>query len=153
MLLSTIAIVVSTIAAMILFSHKIRLSSQWRATVTPLASIIGSGFLIVAPLLHSVMGKWALLGMVILSIFAYSLGGIIRFNIRYAEEYISSHEQSKIAKLEVIGQWFLGGAYAISVAFYISLFSAFIFDQIGVTDTTTIKLATTLMLLAIMTIA
>ena len=153
MLLSTIAIVVSTIAAMILFSHKIRLSSQWRATVTPLASIIGSGFLIVAPLLHSVMGKWALLGMVILSIFAYSLGGIIRFNIRYAEEYISSHEQSKIAKLEVIGQWFLGGAYAISVAFYISLFSAFIFDQIGVTDTTTIKLVTTVMLLAIMTIA
>ena len=153
MLLSTIAIVVSTIAAMILFSHKIRLSPQWRATVTPLASIIGSGFLIVAPLLHSVMGKWALLGMVILSIFAYSLGGIIRFNIRYAEEYISNNYQSKIAKLEVGGQWFLGGAYAISVAFYISLFSAFIFDQIGVTDTTTIKLATTVMLLAIMTIA
>lgn len=153
MLLSTIAIVITVIVGIILFNHKIRLSSQWRATVTPLASIIGSGFLIVAPLLHSIMGKWALLGMVVLSIFAYSLGGVIRFNIRYAEDYIASNEESKIAKLEVIGQWFLGGAYAISVAFYISLFSAFIFDRIGVTDLTIIKLITTLILLVIMVIA
>ena len=153
MLLNTIAIVITVIVGIILFNHRIRLSSQWRATVTPLASIIGSGFLIVAPLLHSVMGKWALLGMVVLSIFAYSLGGVIRFNIRYAEEYIASNEESKIAKLEVIGQWFLGGAYAISVAFYISLFSAFIFDRIGVTDLTIIKLITTLILLVIMAIA
>lgn len=153
MLLSTIAIVTTVIVGIILFSHKIRLSSQWRATVTPLASIIGSGFLIVAPLLHSIMGKWALLGMVALSIFAYSLGGVIRFNIRFAEEYIATNKESKIAKLEVIGQWFLGGAYAISVAFYISLFSAFIFDRIGVTDLTIIKLITTLILLVIMVIA
>ena len=153
MLLNTIAIVTTVIVGIILFSHKIRLSSQWRATVTPLASIIGSGFLIVAPLLHSIMGKWALLGMVALSIFAYSLGGVIRFNIRFAEEYIATNKESKIAKLEVIGQWFLGGAYAISVAFYISLFSAFIFDRIGVTDLTIIKLITTLILLVIMVIA
>ena len=153
MLLNTIAIVITVIMGIILFNHRIRLSSQWRATVTPLASIIGSGFLIVAPLLHSVMGKWALLGMVVLSIFAYSLGGVIRFNIRYAEEYIASNVEGKIAKLEVIGQWFLGGAYAISVAFYISLFSAFIFDRIGVTDLTIIKLITTLILLVIMVIA
>lgn len=152
MLLNTIAIVITVVVGIILFNHKIRLSSQWRATVTPLASIIGSGFLIVAPLLHSIMGKWALLGMVVLSIFAYSLGGVIRFNIRYAEEYIASNEEGKIAKLEVIGQWFLGGAYAISVAFYISLFSAFIFDRIGVTDLTIIKLITTLILLVIMVI-
>ncbi len=153
MLLNTIAIVITVVVGIILFNHKIRLSSQWRATVTPLASIIGSGFLIVAPLLHSIMGKWALLGMVVLSIFAYSLGGVIRFNIRYAEEYIASNVEGKIAKLEVIGQWFLGGAYAISVAFYISLFSAFIFDRIGVTDLTIIKLITTLILLVIMVIA
>lgn len=153
MLLNTIAIVTTVIVGIILFSHKIRLSSQWRATVTPLASIIGSGFLIVAPLLHSIMGKWALLGMVALSIFAYSLGGVIRFNIRFAEKYIATNKESKIAKLEVIGQWFLGGAYAISVAFYISLFSAFIFDRIGVTDLTIIKLITTLILLVIMVIA
>lgn len=153
MLLNTIALVTTVIVGIILFSHKIRLSSQWRATVTPLASIIGSGFLIVAPLLHSIMGKWALLGMVALSIFAYSLGGVIRFNIRFAEKYIATNKESKIAKLEVIGQWFLGGAYAISVAFYISLFSAFIFDRIGVTDLTIIKLITTLILLVIMVIA
>ena len=152
-MLSTIAVVITVVVGLILFNHKIRLSSQWRATVTPLASIIGSGFLIVAPLLHSIMGKWALLGMIVLSLFAYSIGGVIRFNIKYAEKYIASNEESKIAKLEVIGQWFLGGAYAISVAFYISLFSAFIFDRIGVTDLTIIKLITTLILLVIMIIA
>jgi hypothetical protein len=153
MLFSSIAIASTLIVGLVLFNKRVRLSQQWRATVTPLASIIGSGFLIVAPLLHSVMGKWALLGMFVLSIFAFALGGIIRYNIVNAEPYLDQNPQGSIAKIEQVGQWFLGGAYAISVAFYISLFSAFVFDRIGVSDITTIKLVTTALLVAIMAIA
>lgn len=153
MLLSGVAVISTLIIGWVLFSKRIRLSEQWRATVTPLASIIGSGFLIVAPLLHSVMGKWALLGIVLLSVLAYCLGGVIRFNISYAEPHLEKHPNGGIAKIETIGQWCLGAAYAISVAFYISLFASFLFDQIGITDSTIIKIVTTLTLLSIMLIA
>ena len=79
--LNYLTIATALVALMLLASKRLRQSSQWRATVTPLASIIGSGFLIVAPLLHSVLGKWALAGMIFLSILAYAIGSIIRFNI------------------------------------------------------------------------
>ncbi len=153
MLLNSVAIISTLIVGWGLFNNRVRLSPQWRATVTPLASIIGSGFLIVAPLLHSVMGKWALLGIVLLSALAYCLGGVIRFNIAHAEPHLEDYPNGGIAKLEYIGQWFLGAAYAISVAFYISLFASFVFERISVTDDTVIKVATSLALLFIMFIA
>lgn len=148
-----IAIAFSLIVLIVLFNKRISSSKQWRATVTPLASIIGSGFLIVAPLLHATMGRWALLGMIILSLFALALGAVIRYNIVNAEAYLSHRRHDFIEKLERLGQWFLGGAYAISVAFYISLFSAFFFDRIGITDESTIRFATTAILFSIMAIA
>jgi len=59
-------ILFALITLLFLANNRLRNSFQWRATVTPLASIIGSGFLIVAPLLHSILGKWALAGISIL---------------------------------------------------------------------------------------
>ena len=47
MLLNSVAIISTLIVGWGLFNKRVRLSPQWRATVTPLASIIGSGFLIV----------------------------------------------------------------------------------------------------------
>jgi hypothetical protein len=153
MLFNGVAITSTMIVGWVLFSRQIRLSNQWRATVTPLASIIGSGFLIVAPLLHSVMGKWALLGMILLSMLAYCLGGVIRFNIFNAEPYLDKFPKSGIAKIEVLGQWCLGAAYAISVAFYISLFASFLFDRLDIVNSDAIKIVTTFVLLAIMLLA
>ncbi|MEJ2115435.1 MAG: hypothetical protein P8X88_05170, partial [Gammaproteobacteria bacterium] len=43
----------------ILFSSPIRSHNLWSATVTPLASIIGSGFLIAAPLVVVIVGNYA----------------------------------------------------------------------------------------------
>jgi len=59
-LLLTVAIV----AIAFLFQSRVRHSRDWRATVTPLASIIGSGFLVAAPLLAHAVNGWALLGLV-----------------------------------------------------------------------------------------
>ena len=61
----------------------------WRATITPLASIIGSGFLIIAPLLGSIAGERALAAMLLILLLAYSVGGVIRFNIRHAEPLLA----------------------------------------------------------------
>jgi len=42
-----------------MWSPRVRKSAEWRATVTPLASIIGSGFLIAGPLIAVIVGKAA----------------------------------------------------------------------------------------------
>ncbi len=151
--LNYLTVVVAVVALIILASRRLRQSSQWRATVTPLASIIGSGFLIVAPLLHTVLGKWALVGMIFLSALAYAIGTVIRYNIQYAEKYLISNRSSGISNLETLSQWTLGIAYAISVAFYTSLFTAFLFDRIGIADPMLMRWATTVLLLFVMTVA
>ena len=151
--LNYIAVITALVALLFLASKRLRQSKQWRATITPLASIIGSGFLIVAPLLHSVLGKWALVGMIILTILAYAIGSIIRFNIQYAETYLINYPKSGVAKLESLSQWVLGVAYAISVAFYTSLFTAFLSDRLSISDPIYMRWATTILLLAIMAIA
>lgn len=127
-------------------------SVQWRATVTPLASIIGSGFLIVAPLLHAVLGKWALAGMVVLSGVAYAIGAVIRFNIRVAEPHLKRYPLGRLARIERVAQWSLGFAYAISVAFYLSLLTSFVLHRLsGSPDLQ--RPVTTLVLLGVMAVA
>jgi len=121
-LLNFLATLSALVALLVLASGRLRVSSQWRATVTPLASIIGSGFLIVAPLLHAVLGKWALAGMALLTLLAYGIGAVIRYNIRHAEDYVKQHPHGGIANLEALSQWLLGLAYAISVALHQPLY-------------------------------
>ena len=62
--MNNIFIIFSTLAvSALLFSKSFRTSKSWHATVTPLASIIGSGFLVSAPLLILATGKLAPLAM------------------------------------------------------------------------------------------
>jgi len=67
------------------FSRRLTASSNWKATVTPLASIMGSGFLVSAPLLAGIVGNLAVVCMALLLVLAYMVGGAIRFNIRHFE--------------------------------------------------------------------
>ena len=55
------------------FSKRLKASSNWKATVTPLASIMGSGFLVSAPLLAGIVGNLAVVCMALL--LALYLGG------------------------------------------------------------------------------
>lgn len=70
------------LAAVVLVLPRVRRSTDWRATVTPLASIIGSGFLVLAPLLVRESGIRAVGVMAGLCGVAYCVGEAIRFNIR-----------------------------------------------------------------------
>lgn len=109
-----------------LLAPRISNAIGWRTTVTPLASIIGSGFLVIAPLLGNLVGSastWAIIGIVLV---AYAIGAVIRFNIRYAEPLIDTGNNSLLIATERLSNMILTVAYVISIAFYIRLLSAFL---------------------------
>jgi len=141
---------VAIVAAIILLRPAVRNATFWQATVTPLASIIGSGFLVVAPMLYLVTGKdapWAMLGIVV---GAYGIGAIIRFNIVHAEPMLHDSETPRHLRLTERGSdLILAVAYVISVAFYIRLLASFALDGIGIDGETPARLLTTAILIFI----
>ncbi|MEP6763701.1 MAG: hypothetical protein ABJB66_05275 [Gemmatimonadaceae bacterium] len=106
---------------------------RWRATVTPLASIIGSGFLICGPILARQFGSGAIAAMAILLVLAYVVGWVVRFNIIHVENHaktLAFHEPFAWAMR--VTQATLSVAYAVSVAYYLKLLAEFVLRPIGV---------------------
>jgi hypothetical protein len=113
----------SSIAAAFLFMPRLKQARMWKATVTPLASIIGSGFLVLAPLLDRSFGVAAGPMMLALCIAAYLFGWAIRYNIL-------CHDRVRqlpvaIVTLERLSSAALAFAYIISVTYYLNLFGSF----------------------------
>jgi len=124
-------------ASVLMFMHQSRLtnSRSWQATLTPLSSIIGSGFLIIAPLLASVVGTYSPLAVTGIVVLAYAIGGVIRFNIIYAEPLIhDSTAHPVIYKIDLFANTVLSFAYVTAVAFYLSLLSSFLLTYLGFGD-------------------
>jgi len=130
--------VVGVAAAALLFSPKLERSADWQATVTPLASIIGSGFLVSVPLLAAEVGSWAIAAMAGLVVAAYAVGAAVRFNIRYAEPLLAepapNMEVRLTESLERLSHVVLAFAYFISVAYYLVLLGNFFLDGFGITN-------------------
>lgn len=146
-MLNLILPIVALIAVGVLFFPQIRNNVAWRATVTPLASIIGSGFLVVAPILGHLLGVRAVLGMLLIVILAYAVGAVIRFNIRHAEPHLAKGDLAPGALwTERLANMALSLAYVISVAFYLRLLSAFALRGVGLGDGMAADLLTTLIL-------
>ncbi|MBW4332042.1 hypothetical protein KY084_14320 [Stakelama sp. CBK3Z-3] len=120
------AVLVGAAVALTLIFARFARTESWLATVTPLASIIGSGFLICGPLLAREFGAMAAPAMIALLLLAFVVGSIIRFNIAHAEpvlaEISSYHPLAWTAR---IGQGVLAAAYAVSVAYYLKLLAMF----------------------------
>ena len=117
-----------------LTSRKVRANKQWIATVTPLASIVGSGFLVSVPLISGRVGIWAVPVMVLLTAVAYCLGGAIRYNIRYGEPLFADEASRHLRSLEALSQLVLIGAYFISVAYYLVLLATFGLKLFGIAN-------------------
>jgi len=116
---------------------------------TPLASIIGSGFLVLGPVLDNAYGKYAPLVMAALCLGAYLYGWAIRHNI--ADIAASSDGRGPLVeRLEVTASWLLGVAYIISVAYYLNLFGAFGVSLTSVADALHAKLLTSAMFIFIL---
>lgn len=109
-------------------------SPYWRATVTPLASIIGSGFLVAGPVISHAAGNFAWLAMAGLCAVAWWFGSAIRYNIAHVED--ATGNSPATALLERFSGIALAFAYFISVAYYLDLFGAFLLRGAGIIDRT-----------------
>ncbi|QDC10588.1 hypothetical protein FHY55_15675 [Oceanicola sp. D3] len=110
------------LAGGVLLSPRIARAESWRAIVTPLASIIGSGFLVLGPLLDHKYGAWAPAVMAALCTLAWGFGAAIRRNIARIEE---GARPAADIHIETLASWALAFAYVISVAYYLNLFGSF----------------------------
>jgi len=129
--LDILVILVFLLFLLFFLNPKLEKNRTWTATVTPLASIIGSGYLVSAPLLYFAVKDYAVLAMLGIVILAYLIGEAIRFNILHEEPLLQkapSHGFGLVIKdIERFSNLVLSFAYMISVAFYLRLLSAFIF--------------------------
>jgi len=80
-MLTSAILILTLVIGIVLLLPRIAHAPLWRATVTPLASIIGSGFLVLGPILHASYGAWSPAVMLVLCVGAYLFGAAIRSNI------------------------------------------------------------------------
>lgn len=122
MTLEMVIVLAVMAAGGILLWPRLARARLWRATITPLASIIGSGFLVLGPILNDSFGYMAPLVMAALCAGGYAFGAAIRANIVTLERGAPDLARQR---LEVLSGWALAGAYVISVCYYLNLFGAF----------------------------
>ncbi len=132
----------------IFYLSPVRKSRLWTITVTPLASIIGSGFLVAAPLLYENFGNLALPAMIVINLFAISVGEAIRTNIRHFDVLRDklNGQAPHWAFLEHLSNLALGVSYIISIAFYIALLSGFALNSFHLYNGLGIRVLSTLVL-------
>lgn len=132
---NTLIILIATCFILFSFSKIMRNSQTWKATVTPLASIIGSGFLVVTPLYLLILGKYALFAVTGVVCLAYLMGYVMRYNIYNIEPKLYNSTATAIfCKLENLSYLALGVAYLISIPFYIKLLALFLLRGLNVKD-------------------
>jgi len=148
--LNVVLLGVALAAALPLFHPAVRDAPLWRATVTPLASIIGSGFLIAGPLFTHIVGAWAPIVMFGILALAYVIGAVIRFNIVHAEVLLESENcPLLLTAIQRVADLALALAYVVSVAFYVRLLASFVLQAGSGQAPVLANLLTTAILLAI----
>ena len=131
-MLNIILVVIAAIVLLFMFRPRLTKSESWHATLTPLSSIIGSGFLVIAPLLASVVGAYSPLAVTGIVVLAYAIGGVIRFNIIHAEPLLHDKKAHPgIYKIDLFANIALSFAYVTAIAFYLSLLSSFLLNYVG----------------------
>lgn len=120
------------------------------ARVTPLASIFGSGFLVIVPILNAAVGPYAVVAMALVCALAFAMGSVIRFNIRHAEPLLETGEPSaRLLRYERTANLALVLAYAISVCLYIHILAAFLLGGLGINTTFRENIVTVIIVAAI----
>lgn len=102
-----------------------------QAMATPLASIFGSGFLIIVPILAAAVGPYSPFAIIGVCAVAYAVGSVIRFNIMTVEPVLASHPPRMTLMLERLSDVSIVIAYVISICLYLHLMSAFVLTGIG----------------------
>ncbi|MGX5220770.1 hypothetical protein ACVTMO_19290 [Pseudomonas segetis] len=144
-----VLVIACLVFAAVFFYPRLIRANLWRATVTPLASIIGSGFLVAGPILAHAAGAWAWLAMLALCLLAYWFGAAIRYNITHLEKHLDDNPAPYHVWLERLSELALALAYFVSVAYYLNLFAAFGLRIGEVLDTLWIRIVSTAVIAAI----
>ncbi len=110
-------------------NSKSRLKTLLEATSTPLASIFGSGFLVIVPILAGAVGPYSVWAMAGVCALAYAVGSVIRFNIKHAEPVLAGEPPEATLSLDRASDLALVFAYIISVCLYIHILAAFVLDR------------------------
>ena len=128
MALTVLILATALLTGLLLWSPRLRRIPAWTAMTTPLASIIGSGFLVLGPVLENAYGLWAPLVMAGLCLAAYGFGAAVRYNIaEIGDQPAQSPAPRPIAetRVETCASAALAFAYMISVAYYLNLLGSF----------------------------
>lgn len=96
------------------------------AMSTPLASIFGSGFLVIVPVLASAVGPYAVWAMLAVAFVALHTGAIVRHNILCAEPVLAARRKPVTLGLERLSDMALFVAYIVSVCLYVHILAAFV---------------------------
>ncbi|MBL4799639.1 MAG: hypothetical protein JKY50_19735 [Oleispira sp.] len=102
------------------------------AISTPLASIFGSGFLVIVPILAGAVAYYSVYAMAAICLLAFCVGEVIRFNIRYAEPVLASNSNKQTLLFQRLSDLALILAYIISVCLYLHILSAFVLNGLHV---------------------
>jgi hypothetical protein len=148
---SALILLVIVLVAGVLIHPKLAKAPLWLATITPLASIIGSGFLVLGPILEDSYGYLAPAVMLVLCGGAYLFGAAIRANMITIDREAGRRRRVE-ARLETLSSWSLAFAYIISVAYYLNLFGAFGVSLTPVADTFHARLLSSAIFLLILLI-
>jgi hypothetical protein len=102
------------------------------AAITPLASIFGSGFLIIVPILAGAVGRYSVFVMAGVCALAYAVGSVIRHNIKNVEPVLAGNPSEATLSFERASDLAIILAYVISVCLYLHILSAFVLGGFGV---------------------
>ncbi len=119
------------------------------AMSTPLASIFGSGFLVVVPILASAVGPYAVIAMTVVAIVAFMVGAIVRHNILCAEPVLEKGNKPFTVIVERLSDLALVGAYVVSVCLYIHILSTFVLTNFDLATDFNKSLMTTIIIAVI----
>jgi hypothetical protein len=131
-LLDVVLIAMAAAITIVMLRPAIRESPFWRATVTPLASIIGSGFLVVVPLLAGSTGKLSVVAIVGIVLLSFWIGAAIRFNILNGERPPGPPVPHRTKIFERLSNLTLTCAYVVSITFYVRLMCGFVLAGVGI---------------------
>ncbi|CAN5266927.1 hypothetical protein BH11ACT3_BH11ACT3_20550 [soil metagenome] len=97
------------------------------ASVTPLASILGSGLLIIVPVLERTLGVWAVVGIAAICAVAWLLGTVVRHNVTVVEHRLATGDLDHLTvRLNRLGDGVIVIAYVISVALYLRIMAQYL---------------------------
>lgn len=122
------------------------------ATSTPLASIFGSGFLVIVPILAGAVGAYSVIAMAGVCLLAYAVGSVVRYNIIHAEPVLADRPSEATLSLERASDLALVLAYIISVCLYLHILASFVLGSFHLDTELNENLMTTAVIVVIMVI-